>query len=351
MKTIIFPYNKKRLSRLFCTFISLVAASIIFQGCDPVLYSSTGTYQTTTEVYRPDWAPVYDNNDNARYYYLPDIEAYYDLHTREYICLEDGNWVFTSILPYASFDIRSAFVVVLDNHVSQPWRHHQLYVSHYPRYYYRTVYNSPKYNYSYHDMRGFNENGRKDIFRNNYHENTAPQNPQQQYQQQYQRINNRSSSTGRQENISNNTSDSRRSTQQQDNRTSTQQQNNRNTSQQQDNSAVNQSQNNNRNYNQQTNRTQQTTQQTRPNNTTSENRYNQPSGTNTQQNQRINITPGSSETSKPMENPRRTQPAEYRGRTIGKPVKVQRDMRIQKETENKDNNAKDSDNKQTNSRR
>jgi len=330
MKTITVQYNKNGLSRLLYPLLGLGLAMTLFQGCDAVLYSSgTGTYQTTTEVYHPDWAPAYDNNDQARYYYLPDIETYYDLRAREFICLEDGNWVFTSILPYASFDIHNAFVVVLDSRVSQPWHHHQLYVSHYPRYYYRTVYNSPRNTYTYHDMRGFNENGKKNIFRNNYSGNTVNSN-QRQYQNQP--INNRSTSTGRQNNTPTSQQNTRTSNQQQNNRTSTQQQDNRTTTSQQ--------QNNNRTYGQQPERTQSTTEQSRQQNNTSSNR-NQSTETNTQGNQRSNSNQQSSqETSKTQEDSRRSQPAEYRGRTIGKPVKVQRDMKIQKETESKDSKKK-----------
>jgi hypothetical protein len=66
---------------------------------------------------------------------------------------------------YADYDLYNCYVVVLDYRVHQPWMHHELYVSHYPRYYYQHVYNTNEYDY-----RGFNENGSAPI----YHPHTSP---------------------------------------------------------------------------------------------------------------------------------------------------------------------------------
>src|ERR1041385_8506337 len=47
----------------------------------------------------PFWAPVYDHVDEVQYYYLPDIEVFYDVPNREFVYMEDGNWVYSPELP------------------------------------------------------------------------------------------------------------------------------------------------------------------------------------------------------------------------------------------------------------
>jgi hypothetical protein len=113
----------------------------------------------------PSWAPEYNNNHLVRYYYLPDIECYYDVRDREFIYMEDGEWMFGRSLPpvYAWFDLSNCFIVALDTRVIEPWRHFRYYVAHYPRYYYRTVYRD-RYRDREHPLRGFNENEREIVY-------------------------------------------------------------------------------------------------------------------------------------------------------------------------------------------
>jgi hypothetical protein len=113
----------------------------------------------------PPWAPNYDNINHIHFYYLPDIECYYDVWTHDFIYLEDGEWMFGAVLPpyYSWFDLNNAFVVVLDHRVQRPWMHFPYYVEHYPRYYYRSTYKEC-YNDRRHPIRGFNENARVVVF-------------------------------------------------------------------------------------------------------------------------------------------------------------------------------------------
>jgi hypothetical protein len=129
----------------------------VFSGCDLYTYS-TGTVQTNYD--NPRWAPPYYSG--ARYYYLPDIETYYDLASHEFIFLNNGQWNYSSDFPsiYANFDLNNCFSVVLDVNVYRPWMHHHYYVSHYPRYYYRDYYDHSNIPY----VRGFNENSRSAIY-------------------------------------------------------------------------------------------------------------------------------------------------------------------------------------------
>ncbi len=121
--------------------------------------------QVGININLPSWAPYYDNANLVRYYYLPDIECYYDVRNREFIYMDDGEWMFGRTLPrnYAWFDLNNCFIVTLDARVVEPWRHFHYYVAHYPRYYYRTVYRDLYRGNKWH-LRGFNENERKVVF-------------------------------------------------------------------------------------------------------------------------------------------------------------------------------------------
>ncbi len=126
----------------------------------------------------PPWAPVYPNESQVHYYYLPDIGVYYDVWRQQYIYNVDGQWLFSPALPpsYDWYDINDAYVVVLSYNSYNPWMQHNYYVSSYPAYYYR---NNPNYvsgpggsaGGGY--MRGYNEN-EKIIMYNNRPANPGP---------------------------------------------------------------------------------------------------------------------------------------------------------------------------------
>ena len=69
---------------------------------------------------QPGWGPT--GYDYVDYYYLPDIDAYYNVPNHQYTYLNGGRWITSSILPavYASFDFYNAYKVVL-NGVKRPW--------------------------------------------------------------------------------------------------------------------------------------------------------------------------------------------------------------------------------------
>lgn len=82
----------------------------------------------------PPWAPA--EAVGVRYYYIPDIEAYYDVNTATYIYLSNGEWVHTRTLPpaYANYDLWSGYKVVLnDYHGERPYDDYKVHVKKYPR--------------------------------------------------------------------------------------------------------------------------------------------------------------------------------------------------------------------------
>lgn len=127
-------------------------------GCSTASYVSVGV--GSQQYVNPPWAPPYVAG--VRYYYLPDIEAYYDLSNQDFVYLDDGQWLFSRTLPsiYSGYDLYDGFSIALNVGVFQPWMHNQYYVSHYPRYYYRNKYNTGDLG----RIRGFNENGAKPFY-------------------------------------------------------------------------------------------------------------------------------------------------------------------------------------------
>jgi len=146
------------------SFRKLVIAAFIlfsmtlFSGCDVYTYGTSAVPHTYEN---PVWAPPYYSG--IRYYYLPDIETYYDLSNHDFIYLHEGQWIFSPEFPsavYGHFDLNNCFTIALDVNVYQPWMHHHYYVSHYPRYYYTDYYDHNNIPY----VRGFNENTKSAMY-------------------------------------------------------------------------------------------------------------------------------------------------------------------------------------------
>ncbi|MBC7642452.1 MAG: hypothetical protein H7174_08985 [Flavobacterium sp.] len=70
----------------------------------------------------PKWAPV--AAPEAEYYYLPDVESYYDVRQSQFIYYGNGRWIRSRNLPvaYRSYDLFSGHKVVLnDYHGATPY--------------------------------------------------------------------------------------------------------------------------------------------------------------------------------------------------------------------------------------
>jgi hypothetical protein len=63
---------------------------------------------------QPVWGPV--GYDYVEYYYLPDIESYYYVPTRQFVYMSGGRWIFSYNLPsrYRSYDLYSGYKVVVN---------------------------------------------------------------------------------------------------------------------------------------------------------------------------------------------------------------------------------------------
>lgn len=64
----------------------------------------------------PLWGPV--GYTEARYYYLPDVEAYYDVPSSMFIYSDGGVWVHRKYLPrqYRGYDLYNGYKVVMTDY-------------------------------------------------------------------------------------------------------------------------------------------------------------------------------------------------------------------------------------------
>lgn len=107
--------------------LKLIAVGIV------LFASSTLQAQVSVNVNigtAPSWGPV--GYSNVDYYYLPDVEAYYDIRATQFIYFGGGRWIRSRYLPnqYRNYDLHNGYKVVLnDYHGSRPYnnfRNHKI---------------------------------------------------------------------------------------------------------------------------------------------------------------------------------------------------------------------------------
>jgi hypothetical protein len=133
----------------------------------------------------PPWGPV--GYTEVQYYYLPDVEAYYDVKSSMFIYYCDGIWVHRNYLPYRyrNYDLYNGYKVVMhDYRGNTPYQNHNDYRMKYAKGYrgpaQKTIGNRPgngQYKAKYHSKQydnqrdgkndGNNRNSKKDRKNNN----------------------------------------------------------------------------------------------------------------------------------------------------------------------------------------
>lgn len=157
---------------------------------------------------QPAWGPV--GYESASYYYMPEINCYYDVNLGMFYYVDRGYWVSARYLPYAyrSYDLYRLYKVVLD--VRNPWRYNHIHYKDYGRYrgykhhqvvirdsrdhrYYNSRknnvrwYSSDRYSVNRHDNRySYNRNDNNKKFDNNRNNNKRYENnkPSNNYKKQ-----------------------------------------------------------------------------------------------------------------------------------------------------------------------
>jgi hypothetical protein len=101
---------------------------------------------------QPEWGPV--GYHQARYYYMPDIDAYYDVNAHQYVYSENNVWVHNGSLPsrYDNFDRYHGYKAVVNQR--NPWEHNAdiraRYASYKGRTDQRNIHDSRDYHYRNH---------------------------------------------------------------------------------------------------------------------------------------------------------------------------------------------------------
>jgi hypothetical protein len=78
---------------------------------------------------QPIWGPV--GYDYVEYYYLPEIQIYYNVSSQRYIYLRHNRWVSSYYLPqhYRNYDVYHAQKIVINE--PRPYLHHNVYKKRY----------------------------------------------------------------------------------------------------------------------------------------------------------------------------------------------------------------------------
>lgn len=106
-------------------------------------------------VVRPTWVP--QNHINVDFYYLPEIQAYFDVNASLYVYLNNGNWHRSRYLPvqYRNYDLVHAHRVPLRGyHGSRPYTYFNNHkVKYNDRYYNNRFVEGRRYNNKRYDNR------------------------------------------------------------------------------------------------------------------------------------------------------------------------------------------------------
>jgi hypothetical protein len=78
---------------------------------------------------QPAWGPT--GYDHAEYYYMPDIDTYYDVPNHQYVYLNGNNWSRSTSLPsrYGNYDLYNGYKVVVNER--DPWQRAPVYRARY----------------------------------------------------------------------------------------------------------------------------------------------------------------------------------------------------------------------------
>lgn len=81
---------------------------------------------------QPLWGPTGYNT--AAFYFIPDVDGYYDVIEKKFIYLDQGKWVFSETLPetYKNVDLFSSYKVVINR--PQPYLNYKAHKARYANY-------------------------------------------------------------------------------------------------------------------------------------------------------------------------------------------------------------------------
>lgn len=116
--------------------LTLIIAAIAFQSCSLTNLIPNHTYPSTDITInidlQPAWGPI--GYDYAAYYYMPEINVYYDVNHSRFYYSSGNRWLAVEYLPpsYRIYDLFKIYKVVLN--YDNPWEYNRSHRSQYKHY-------------------------------------------------------------------------------------------------------------------------------------------------------------------------------------------------------------------------
>lgn len=110
----------------------IILTAAIFMSCLTAKIASAQISLSINIGSQPEWGPT--GYDHADYYYMPDIDSYYDVNAHQYVYFNNNVWVHTTTLParYSNYDVYHGYKVVVNERT--PWVHNNVYRTKYATY-------------------------------------------------------------------------------------------------------------------------------------------------------------------------------------------------------------------------
>ena len=112
----------KLFTRIFATALLTAAALAVA----PAAHAQP---QVNINVGTPAWGPPVPQG--TQFYYIPEIDGYYDLYAQQYIVYRNGQWIPVGVID--GYDPRGFHPVVLDYRGREPWVYVGAHRDRYPR--------------------------------------------------------------------------------------------------------------------------------------------------------------------------------------------------------------------------
>lgn len=156
------------------------ALQIIIVGI-AIFLASAAQAQVSLNVHLgspPAWGPTGYND--AQYYYLPDVESYYDVNSSMFIYNNNGRWVHRRSLPYRyrNYDLYNGYKVVMsDYRGNTPYTNYSQHRMQYNKGYrgpeQRTIGTNPRYRNQGTNDHNYGRSNRMNRNRNNNNNNNS----------------------------------------------------------------------------------------------------------------------------------------------------------------------------------
>jgi hypothetical protein len=97
----------------------IILAAALLVSCLTVKVASAQISLSINIGSQPAWGPT--GYDRADYYYMPDIDSYYDVNAHQYVYMNNNVWIHSAALPprYSNYDVYHGYKVVVNERT--PW--------------------------------------------------------------------------------------------------------------------------------------------------------------------------------------------------------------------------------------